>query len=278
MNLSYFKLHDSIDDSDPMYEQALLPQQVPMWPSSLRTIIVENVRKWDLETAEMFLTSLLNSAESLPNLRHLSIKTMLDIPWQRRATLRGDWRRTMEEVFLRQVQEPMSDKSWRRSTVSTDAAMEQTRKRKRPETNPSRRSQRIVFPDERSIVDKGSRQKSLRQATSDERRPQYREIDTDEEESDGTIAEDNYESAAEDNAASEEDDDPLNTQPSLPGSKKEQYIQGLCKSVNVLFDNQKARELQYGMEDFRSDDDNSDDEEDWDGNDELEADDPVIQF
>jgi hypothetical protein len=39
--------------------------------------------------------------------------------------------------------------------------------------------------------------------------------------------------------------------------------------VNILFDNQKVREIQYGMEDFFDEDSESSGEE-WNSNDEVE--------
>lgn len=261
MNLSYFRLHDSIDDSDPFYDHALLPDQVPTWPSTLRAVVVENIRKWDLEAAEVFLNSLLDRAQHLPHLRVLSIKTMLDIPWQRRATLRIEWKEKMEQVFLRHSEPPMNFYSLRNppSSSSTTAGEDSTRKRKEPPTALAiRRSSRVPTTGTDDAPRATKRQASSRRTS----RPSYRDLDTDEEETD-----DGYNSFP----TSDESDHAPSSPP-----EQVQHIQGMCRVVNILFDNQKVRELQYGMEDFRSDED-TDEEEDWDG-DEDDEDDRVIQF
>ena len=48
-------------------------------------------------------------------------------------------------------------------------------------------------------------------------------------------------------------------------STQDMVVQGLCLTVSVTFDNQKVREHQYGMEDFRTEDENEESEEEWDG-------------
>lgn len=268
MNLSYYKLHDSIDDSDPMYDHALLPDQVPTWPSTLRAIVVENIRKWDLEAAEMFLNSIIDRAQHLPHLRVLSIKTMLDIPWQRRATLRIEWKEKMEEVFLRRSEPPLAFYSLRKppalavasSSAAATTSEDNDRKRKEPPSLAIRRSSRVPTVEDAPRANK--RQASSRRAN----RPSYRDLDTDEDDNDTVDDEEGYDSSP----TSDESDH----QPSPP--EVPQAIQGMCRVVNILFDNQKVRELQYGMEDFRSDED-TDEEEDWDG-DEDDEDDRVIQF
>lgn len=254
MNLSYYKLHDSINDSDPIYDDALLVDQVPSWPTSLRVLIIENVRKWDLDTAEMFLTSLLDSARELLDLRVLSIKTMLDIPWQRRATLRTSWKEQMDEVFLRRVELPVGTTST--YPTSTNSDVSNVLSTKTPEAAlPVRKSNRPV------LIGSGDDLKAANRrigATSRSYRSVYKDLDT----------------ATDDDTVS----DSSEAQVSVEGnSQMSQHIQGMCKVVNILFDNQKVRELQYGMEDFRSEDD-TDDEEDWEGDCDYDEDDPVIQF
>ncbi|KAF4120952.1 hypothetical protein GMORB2_2438 [Geosmithia morbida] len=255
INMSYYRHHESVDDSDPMYDQALLPTQVPLWPESLRQLEVENVRQWSVEAAEVFLQSLVDSAPNLPNLRHLSIKTMLNIPWQRRAELRHVWTERLERVFLRVSDPPLPRTSLRSGTVEgedTNAMSTLMKRRKEPGT-PSRRSDRIAAT--KSDDDKAPR--SLRGKRSS--RPHYREPDTDEEQED-----EDEESSAESASATAE-------------KEKEMFpIQGLCKTVVTKFDNQKVRELQYGMEDFNDDDDESSGDE-WDGDDD-ETDEAILYW
>ncbi|OAA79892.1 hypothetical protein LEL_03378 [Akanthomyces lecanii RCEF 1005] len=261
MNLSYYKIHESSNDSDPMYDQALLPDQVPRWPSSIRVINLEYIRDWSVETAEMFLQTLIDNAHNLSNLRYLSVRTMLDIPWQSRATMRTTWRAKMEKVFLRRSPEPPQNfRTLRPKTLGQDTktpAHQSSNQGSVPPTSPSRRSTRII---ELENATSEKRKSSLRDYGRSRRDKSYRDPDSDEDElSDSKSSEDNASSAGSDATSSDR---------LMP-------VHGLCKTVNIVFDNQKVRELQYGMEDFQTDSHGPDDDE-WEGD--YESDDPVLQF
>ncbi|KAH7149757.1 hypothetical protein B0J13DRAFT_274278 [Dactylonectria estremocensis] len=257
MNLSYFRLHDSLslvnNDSDPMYEVALLPHQVPKWPASLRVIDFEHIRHWSVETAEMFLDSLINSAGNLPNLRHLAIKTMLNIPWKARADMRHQWRKRLDRIFLRHVELPRSHAALREPLVDEEPGLipRPKTKGKRLSDPPSRRSTRLAV----QASDSESRNSSNNGRRSFGR-PTYQELETDEDE---------FESSGDENenASAPGDAEPINQiggviAPAMP------TIQGLCTTVSIVFDNQKPTELQYGMEDFM-DEDRTESDGEWDG-------------
>jgi hypothetical protein len=101
MNLTYFQLHSSYRDSDPLYKDLLLPEQVPVWPSTLQTIELTQLRQWQTEAAEMFFQSLLDSAADLLDLRKLTIQAILNIAWRDRATFRDKWLGSLDRVFKR---------------------------------------------------------------------------------------------------------------------------------------------------------------------------------
>ena len=255
MNLSYYRHHASVDDADPNYDQALLPDQLPLWPASLRVIEIEHVRQWSPEAAETFLQSLVDSAPNLPNLRHLAIKTMLDIPWQKRAELRRTWNQKFDHVFLRVCDPPKSLKTLRprenAEELGTRTPAKKAKRRAEPST-PSRRSGRIAAhasdSDHRSS-------RGLRRSG----RPLYRDPDTDEDELESSEAE----------LSGSENSDEKNVEEAA--RPQELPLQRMCETVSITFDNQKVRELQYGMEDFHDDDDDSSGEE-WDGDEEEEDD------
>ncbi|KJZ78850.1 hypothetical protein HIM_01623 [Hirsutella minnesotensis 3608] len=258
LNLSYYRHHDSVDDADPLYDQALLPGQIPRWPSSLRVINIEHVRDWSVEAAEGCLQSLIDSAKDLPHLRHLVIKSTLDIPWQVRATMRKEWRATLEKVFLRPSREPMSNRTLRPST-SDDQQKTRTKRRRGPPSPPSRRSGRIAaHSQDEDDGQRGRAGKSLRRKP---RKLSYRDPDTDEDEVDQSDSEADTENGAPARSPS--------------ADSRGLFVQGLCKTVNVQFDNQKVRELQYGMEDFLDEEDDESEDE-WDGD--YDDDDDVIVF
>lgn len=250
MDLSYYRLHNSVNDSDPMYDDVLLPEQIPDWPSSLRFLSLENIKDCSADTARMFLTSLLTNAERLKDLRHITIKMMLNIPWQERAKMRNEWRQRMEDVFLRKWDPPINWGSYDAPLEVDVAQAARKRKGNRP-ASPSRRSGRL------SNKGRGSRNASERLRRK-EGRMDYRDPDTDHD----------------DIASSDEDDSAsASASQSAPSSDEErevQHIHGMCDTVSILFDNLKPMEMQYGMEDFR--DDETDSEEEWNGDDNEEDD------
>lgn len=254
MNLSYYRLHTSVNDSDPMYDYVLLPSQIPSWPSGIRTIDFENIRDWNrsrsAETAEMFLNSLVRNAERLQDLRHISIKMVLDIPWQNRAKLRTEWGPRMEKVFLRRSEPP---RDWTRSGEESKSEEYGS-----PEGGRRRRSRKPASPARRSgrLAPKGRGARNASERLRDKHgRLDYRDPDTDHD--DLTASEDDNDEK--DSPAGGDDDDAR----SREDGEAELYIQGLCHTVNIQFDNQKPRELQYGMEDFQ--DGGTDSEDEWDG-------------
>ncbi|KUJ09012.1 uncharacterized protein LY89DRAFT_690565 [Mollisia scopiformis] len=107
MNLTYFNLHATYRDSEPQYEKLLLPDQVPVWPSTLRSIELIQLRKWEMEAAEMFFQSLLDSAATLPDLRKLTIQAIINIPWRTRASFRDTWLGSLDRVFKRVSKPPL---------------------------------------------------------------------------------------------------------------------------------------------------------------------------
>lgn len=261
MNLSYYKIHESGNDSDPMYDQVLLPDQVPRWPPSIRVINLEYIRDWSVETAEMFLQTLVDNAHNLSSLRYLSVRTMLDIPWQSRATMRTAWRAKMEKVFLRRSPEPPKDSRTLRSKIleqdSKTPPDHSSNQGGVPPTSTSRPSTKVVELENTSSE---NRKSSLRDFGGSRRRKSYRDPDSDEHE--------RFDSESSKENATSVGSDATSSSGPMP-------VHGLCKTVNIVFDNQKVRELQYGMEDFQTDDHLPDDDE-WNGD--YESDDPVLQF
>lgn len=262
MNLSYYRHHESVNDADPMYDQALLPHQVPMWPSSLRLLEIEQVRHWTREAAEMLLQSLVDSAPRLLQLRYLAIKTILNIPVGERAKLRNYWHPTLEKIFLRPYTPPNVHTTLRPQATAVDSAPAPSpvkkHKKRKEDTTPSRRSGRIAAHVSDSD---GGGPHRLRNSG----RPQYRDPDTDEDEE---SSDDDFSDHASDVSESkmkirgEQPDDG----DGAPDSSESTFIQGLCDYVSIQFDNQKPREVQYTMDDFNDDEDVSS-EESWNGDD-----------
>lgn len=107
MNLTYYNLHATFKDSEPFFDQLLLENEVPTWPTTLQTLELIQLRKWDVDAAEVFFRSLLDSAGTLPHLRTLVIKAILDtISWRDRGGFRDKWQKAYERVFKRKSTPP----------------------------------------------------------------------------------------------------------------------------------------------------------------------------
>jgi hypothetical protein len=252
MDLAYYNHHEFYNDSDPMYETLLLPDDRPTWPATVESISLENLRKWGPEAAERLFESLIRSAPKLPALRYLSIKAMLDIPWRQRSQMRNHWPAVLSKVFARPVTEP-TNLSARRAVLSTTAHISSRSSQEVPSVtsaSPKRRSQRLVSQPSAPSPRKIGPSRALRERSGSAVR--YAESDTDEE------------------PEGQEDTEPLGTfrGPAQDASSAEFYVQGLCEVVDIRLDNQKPMERQYGMDDFLDTDDEEDEE--WNGDDNAE--------
>lgn len=76
----------------------------PTWPSSLQRLKLLHLRRW---TADVIFLSLLDSAASLPDLRHIIIKSSLgESGWKSRVRLREKWTAIFTHIFLRSSEPP----------------------------------------------------------------------------------------------------------------------------------------------------------------------------
>ncbi|KAI9814020.1 MAG: hypothetical protein M1827_003484 [Pycnora praestabilis] len=108
MDLQFYNSHATYHDSDPRFEALLLPGEIPTWPSTLRIIELGQLRRWSVDTAEMFFGSLIHSASDLPYLRRLVLKATLEIGWRDRAHFRDQWIGRLQKTFVRRGDPPSS--------------------------------------------------------------------------------------------------------------------------------------------------------------------------
>ena len=107
MDLRYFNSFVTVKDSDPRYDVLFAETEKPSWPSSLRSLELYHLRKWSLEMAQIFFSSLTEAARSLPNLRQLRIKASLEASgWRDRVEFRDKFTRRLRHVFLRKSSPP----------------------------------------------------------------------------------------------------------------------------------------------------------------------------
>ena len=96
-------MHDwsSYHDVEPRFDTLITAEETPTWPATLREIEFVQLRKWDVQAAEAFFTSLVKAAPMLPDLRRLVITAILKVGWRDRATFREKWIDALETAFLR---------------------------------------------------------------------------------------------------------------------------------------------------------------------------------
>ena len=235
VNMGYFKDPET-NSSNPFFDFALSEDQVPRWPRSIRHIELLHIRPWTYDAAVMFLQSLINDAKNLPNLRYLVIKSMLDLDWRKRATMRSEWLARLEAVFLQPAGKPpeplISLQPPRRPSTRTDDKTAVQEDKDAEAGASRRRSSRISARDV----------KPYPSPTSSLRRPRrnYTEPPSD----------------IEDDSSSEDDDDgdismsdaPIEQSPKVDGDGD--FTQGLCRYVELTIENHKLAEMQYDMDDF----------------------------
>ena len=109
-NLAYYNLHGTYKDNEPIFKELLGLDEIPTWPSTLRSIELTQLRKWEAKAAENLFNSLLNSAEELPDLRVLIVKAMIDsIGWRDRGGFRDRWCKRFDYVFKRHSSPPRKE-------------------------------------------------------------------------------------------------------------------------------------------------------------------------
>ncbi|KAF3765950.1 hypothetical protein M406DRAFT_236884, partial [Cryphonectria parasitica EP155] len=288
MDLLTYNHHEYYKDSDPIYDTLLNVEDVPVWPQTIEIIDLEQLAKWDADTAEMFFQSFVDQAPNLSNLRHLAVKAMLDVPWRQRSEFRDKWVRILKKVFLRKTQKPRAYHSlvqWPLDGAQPSEQQSQPVKADDFDTSPIRRSTRIAsnndFAPAPSLPppppplqtptenkdNKRKRQRSYTQTTRDLRTSKranisYRDPDTDED----------LDLSSEESADDEQDElqqEPIimSSPPASPVLSEEEEdtssVHGLCDVVNIRFDNQKPREFQWGAEDFLDDDTRESDDAEW---------------
>lgn len=284
MNLTYFNLHATYRDSEPQYDQLMLPDQIPFWPSTLQTIELIQLRKWQTDATEMFFQSLLNSAAALPDLRRLTIQAILNIAWRDRASFREKWIGSLNRVFKRVSEPPKAHRSIRRRDDSEAVASKQEPVAfpvsnthgqnvllSTPETTPPRRALRASARTSRTGF-------YAQSSDSSDAEPEFplqspptkkthksaltREIEILKQTSGIDSPPESQSSPAK--ADSSDDDEPLLLKTGRKGKEKE-TVQGMCEVVEVRIDNLRPTEIQVTEADFLDDEVSGD--EDWNGDD-----------
>jgi hypothetical protein len=299
MNLTYFNLHSTYRDSEPLYKKLLLADQVPVWPTTLQTIEITQMRRWETDAAEMFFQSLLDAAGTLPDLRKLSLQCILNVPWRDRAAFREKSIEAVNRVFKR-VSDPPREIATMRPRDELAAKPEpqpeireaSTPPRKRlviqidvdsanssssaAAHSPARRSQRTTAQQAKAGLYAESPDASDAEPDyqlpndSSPRRPRSNGLTRELAILKQTAGMDSPPNAPSSPIAidSDSDDEPIITSIKNKGKgKAKEVIQGMCEIVEVRIDNLRPMENQVTEADFVDEEPSGD--EDWNEGDDI---------
>lgn len=239
MDLTYHSKFASTNSTEPKFENLLLPDEVPTWPKTLRSINMQHLRQWSSSSAEIFLKSLIDSAEDLPDLRYLDLSISLSISWRERARMRDQWEDRLKRVFLRKSVPPnghwMSLRGFREWKLRQGAKVMSCVEIPSTSTSTSSPPKEILEP---ATIEPESPKKPA----IGKRRLRPRKSTSEEE---------------------------LTAQPDVNASLRdmmmealETHIQGMCDVVDIRIDNLRPTENQMHESDFLDSEPSGD--EDWD--------------
>jgi hypothetical protein len=252
MDTTYYSSLSMSSDNEPLYETLLGETERPTWPTTLRVLDMEYLRKWNSTSATNFFSSLIDAAEELPWLQEITIIAMVDTDWRQRAEFRRKWTDQFRMVFARPWKSPnphlVSLKAYREwkemgsadETVveKNDSLIEGVPEALHKATSVESDSDVPLLASRKNGQDErwGSRRLRLRSKAA----ASYDESSSDESPSNAE--------------ESDQDDAP--------------FVQGHCHTVLFRIDNFRPREEIYGEADFLDAEPSGD--EDWNGNDDQD--------
>jgi hypothetical protein len=294
MNLTYYSTHMTYRDSEPLYEKLLFLGEVPQWPASLQELELTHLRNWDIDAAEMFFQSLVDSAVTLLDLRRIVIKAILNTSWRDRVKFRDTWVPTLMRVFKRPYNAP--DQNLRSlgafaahknetSRLQNSRLMEATSRdtpgsntrtssplsvkgrniededadaeslgKKTRENRLTRRSSRLVLANSSSRV--ATRELAILQQTASMNQMKERPLYNRGSSISGVSSHNN-------NGDFDSDDEPLVRRVRQARERRKEFAQGMCDVVSITVDNLRPTETQFVEADFLDSEPEGD--EDWDG-------------
>jgi hypothetical protein len=269
IDLHYYSEKLLVNDADPLYDVLLGADEVPTWPTTLRQLSITHAQKLPVEGAQNLFRSLIDAAPELPDLRHLTIHTHINIPWRDRVDFREQWTERLERVFLRKVTEPnkhlASLKSFRLWKESQRIPPPSNRDELGLDFSNDNLSDYDVAPTARRL---SHVRVSPHKATGDT------EVYSDSSPAapprrSARVATTHSQHSAAGSATASPPAEVSDSEEEASGSgddknwrkMKEKFIQGMCEVVDVKIDNQRPREDQFKEADFLDEEPSGD--EDW---------------
>jgi hypothetical protein len=254
MDTTYYSSLAMSSDNEPLYEYLLGADEIPTWPSTLRVIDMQYLRKWDSAAADNFFNSLIESAEELPWLQDLTIIAMVDTDWRQRAEFRRKWSATFQAVFARKWKAPSPHlasmrafREWKAQQAPAETKSHQDMESEKVDSFIEGVSEEIKV-SEASESDAPLVAPSKKQESWGSQRLRAR-----------SKATTSYDEASEGEGGSNES--------SCEDERAVGHVQGRCQTVIFRIDNFRPREEIFAEADFLDAEPSDDDE--WNGNDEA---------
>ncbi|KJY02388.1 hypothetical protein TI39_contig55g00003 [Zymoseptoria brevis] len=275
LDLHYYSEKLTTNDAEPLYDNLLGEAEVPTWPSTLRHLSITHAQKLPAEGARNLFSSLIDAAPELPDLRHLTIHTHINIPWRDRVGFRDQWTERLNRVFLRKVVEPSkhlgSMKQFRLWQKSQRLPPTNNRDELAIDFSAGELSDYDIAPTSRRMSfvrispHKPSGDTEYYDSSPAKRNPRSVKLTVRKPRRSTRVIVSHSNHSAESTAGSPpaEADDDSDSGFDVDEWRKtpEKFIQGLCEVVDVRIDNQRPREDQFMEKDFLDSEISGD--EDW---------------
>jgi hypothetical protein len=254
MDTTYYSSLAMSSDNEPLYDYLLGADEIPTWPSTLRVLDMQYLRKWDSTAADNFFNSLIEAAEELPCLQDLTIIAMVDTDWRQRAEFRRKWSATFQAVFARKWKAPSPH-------LASMRAFREWKTQHAPVETTSHQDLDSERVD--SFIEGVSEEIKVTEADQEDAAPV---VPSKKQESWGSQrlrarskATTSYDEASEDESES--------AQSSCEDEMTVAHVQGRCETVIFRIDNFRPREEIFAEADFLDAEPSGDEE--WNGNDEA---------
>jgi hypothetical protein len=256
MDTTYYSSLVMSSDNEPLYESLLGENEVPTWPSTLRILDMQYLRKWNSTAASNFFQSLIDSAEDLPHLQDLTIIAMVDTDWRQRAEFRRKWSATFQAVFARRWEPPNPH------LASLKAYRLWKEKQPTPQQDAPQAEEEVKVD---SFIEGVSEELAKPQTAeeSDSDAPLLSRRKNQDEQWGST----RLRSRAKANASYDEESEESGSEHDAEDEEQVSFVQGRCHTVIFRIDNFRPREEIYTEADFLDAEPSGDDE--WNGNDEA---------
>ncbi|KAI4958120.1 hypothetical protein J4E86_003716 [Alternaria arbusti] len=252
MDATYYSSLVMSSDNEPLYETLLGENEMPTWPTSLRTLDCQYLRNWNSKSADNFFSSLINSAEELPLLQEITIIAMVDTDWRQRAEFRQKWTAKFRKVFARKWETPdpilaslRAFREWKArgdDGEKVDSFIEGVSEEMAEKADPVLADDADGSESDVPLVPSRVQKQEERWGSKRLRSRSKAALSYDEES--------NEDAASEEEAASDEE---------------EPFVQGRCHTVIFRIDNFRPREEIFNEADFLDAEPSGDEE--WNGND-----------